>query len=63
MASTVIEPRSRLNSNLSDHDINFGESMIAQMNEMNFTRTVAQLDAFYGRGELVDLVTDPVFCV
>lgn len=66
MASTVIEPRSRLNSNLSDHDINFGESMIAQMNEMNemsemnFTRTVAQLDAFYGRGKWPGCHGDPL---
>lgn len=48
---SVVEPRSRLNSNLSDHEINFGEIMMAQMNEMNYSRTVAQLDAFYGRGE------------
>ena len=49
--ATVIEPRSRLNSNMSEHEINFGESLIAQMNEMSYSRTVAQLDAFYGRGE------------
>lgn len=51
--ATVTEPRPRLNSNMSDHEINFGESMISQMNEMNYARTVAQLDAFYGRGECV----------
>lgn len=51
--TTVVEPRPRLNSNLSDHEINFGELMNSQMNEMNYARTVAQLDAFYGRGKSV----------
>lgn len=51
--ATVVEPRSRLNSNMSDHEINFGESMISQMNEMNYARTVALLDAFYGRGKCI----------
>lgn len=55
--TTVVEPRPRLNSNLSDHEINFGELMNSQMNEMNYARTVAQLDAFYGRGKSVYLHT------